>query len=75
MEKISSGNLYPLETRRSKSMKTFGSTQETISHTIRDPHSKDLEPYCLCPWTCDYDIVPWAEKEERRMNSKNGGES
>ncbi len=49
MEKISSGNLYPFGIRRLKHMKTFDSPQETISHTLRHPHSKALEPDCLCP--------------------------
>jgi hypothetical protein len=57
VEKISSGNLYPFETRRPKRMKTFDLPQETISHTIRIPHSKALEPDCLCPWDCDYDTA------------------
>jgi hypothetical protein len=30
-------------------MNTFGITQTTISHTIKNPHSKALEPDCLCP--------------------------
>ena len=50
VEKISSGNLYPFGIRRPKHMKTFDSPQETISHTLRHPHSKALEPDCFCPW-------------------------
>ena len=57
MEKISGGNLYPFETRRPKRMKIFDSPQETIPHTIRNPHSKALEPGCLCPRACDCDTV------------------
>jgi hypothetical protein len=59
MEKISSGNLYPFETKRPKHMKTFDSAQETISHTLKDPHSKALEPDCLCPWTSDCDTASY----------------
>ncbi len=49
MEKISSGNLYPFGIKRPKRMKTFDFAQETISHTLKDPHSKALEPDCLSP--------------------------
>ena len=59
VEKISSGNLYPFETRRPKHMKAFDFPQEMISHTIRDPHSKALEPDCLCPWAGNYDTASW----------------
>ena len=62
--KISSGNLYPFETKRPKRMKTFDFPQETISHTIRNPHSKALEPDCLCPWTGDYDTVSSRRKHD-----------
>jgi len=64
VEKISSGNLYPFETKRPKRMKTFDFPQETISHTIRNPHSKALEPDCLCPWTGDYDTVSSWRKQD-----------
>ena len=70
MEKISSGNLYPFETRRPKQMKTFDFPQETISHTIRNPHSKALEPDCLRPWACDYDTV--SETEMRFPRAERG---
>ena len=58
MEKISSGNLYLFETRCPNRMKTFDFPQETISHTIRNPHSKALEPDCLCPWATRYPHSP-----------------
>ena len=57
MEKISSGNLYPFGNQRPKRMKTFDFPHETIPHTIKDPHSKALEPDCLCPRASDYDTA------------------
>jgi hypothetical protein len=30
-------------------MKTFDFTQSAISHNLKDPHSKALEPDCLSP--------------------------
>jgi len=30
-------------------MKTFDFIQETISHNLKDPHSKALEPDCVSP--------------------------
>jgi hypothetical protein len=30
-------------------MKTFDSIQSMISHNLKDPHSKALEPDCLSP--------------------------
>ena len=30
-------------------MNTFGLIQATISHNVKDPHSKALEPDCLFP--------------------------
>ena len=38
-------------------MKTFNFIQVTISHNLKDPHSKALEPDCLSPFACDYDTV------------------
>jgi hypothetical protein len=38
-------------------MKTFGFVQAMISHNIKDPHSKSLEPDCLSPFFCNYDTV------------------
>ena len=38
------GNLQPFGFRWTKSMKTFDFTQGTISHNLKDPHSKALEP-------------------------------
>jgi hypothetical protein len=38
-------------------MKTFDFIQTTISHNLKDPHSKALEPDCLSPSTFDYDTV------------------
>ena len=29
----------------------------TISHNLKDPHAKALEPDCLSPFACDYDTV------------------
>jgi hypothetical protein len=34
-------------------MKTFDFIQATISHNLKDPHSKALEPDCLSPFACD----------------------
>jgi hypothetical protein len=31
-------------------MDTFSIMQATISHNLKDPHSKALEPGCLSPW-------------------------
>jgi len=42
-------------------MKTFDFRQVTISHNIKDPHSKTLEPDCLFPFARDYETVSlWA---------------
>jgi hypothetical protein len=30
-------------------MKTFDFIKSPISHNLKDPHSKALEPDCLCP--------------------------
>jgi hypothetical protein len=49
VEKIESGNLYPFVLRRGKPMKTFDFIQAMISHHLKDPHSKALEPDCLSP--------------------------
>ena len=49
MEKISSGNLYPFGITHPKHIRTFHFPQETISHTLKQPHSKALEPDCLGP--------------------------
>ena len=68
MEKISSGNLYAFETKRPKHMKIFHFPQEMISPRIRDPHSKALEPDCLCPRASDYDTAP----KGRRRPSGDG---
>jgi len=38
-------------------MNTFDFMQETISHNLKDPHSKALEADCLSPSVCDYDTV------------------
>jgi hypothetical protein len=39
-------------------MNAFGIIQTTISHNVKDPHSKALEPDCLSlPSLCDYDTV------------------
>ena len=35
--------------KRTNYMKTFDFIQATISHNIKDPHSKALEPDCLSP--------------------------
>ena len=44
-------------------MKTFDFIQATISHNLKDPHSKALEPDCLSPFACDYDTVSKGEDE------------
>jgi len=36
--------------RRAKGMKTFDFIQMTISHNLKDPHPKVLEPDCLSPF-------------------------
>jgi hypothetical protein len=38
-------------------MNTFGFIQATISHTLKDPHSKALEPDCLSLSVCNYDTA------------------
>jgi hypothetical protein len=38
-------------------MKTFDLIQATMPHTLKDPHSKALEPDCLSPSACHYDTV------------------
>ena len=35
--------------KRTNYMKTFDFIQATISHNIKDPHSKAVEPDCLSP--------------------------
>jgi len=35
--------------KRTNYMKTLDFIQATISHNIKDPHSKALEPDCLSP--------------------------
>jgi len=53
-------NVYPFGTQRPKPMKTCDFPHETIPHTIKDPHSKALEPDCLCPRASDYDTASCA---------------
>jgi len=36
--------------RRAKGMKTFDFIQMMISHNLKDPHPKALEPDCLSPF-------------------------
>ena len=38
-------------------MKTFDFIQATISHDLKDPHPKSLEPDCLSPLAGNYDTV------------------
>jgi len=38
-------------------MKTFDFVQATISHHLKDPHSKALEPDCFSPFVCDHDTA------------------
>jgi hypothetical protein len=38
-------------------MKTFDFIQATISHNLKDPHSKTLEPDRLSPFACNYDTA------------------
>jgi len=38
-------------------MKTFDFIQTTVSHNIKDPHSKALEPDCLFPLARHCDTV------------------
>jgi len=38
--------------------------QATVSHNLKDPHFKSLEPNCLSPFACDYDTVSY----EKGMN-------
>jgi len=35
--------------RRAKCLKTFDVMHVTISHNLKDPHSKALKPDCLYP--------------------------
>jgi hypothetical protein len=42
-------------------MNTYGFIQARISHTLKDPHSKALEPDCLSPSVCNYDTVSGGE--------------
>jgi hypothetical protein len=42
-------------------MKTLDFIQASISHNLRDPHSKALEPDCLSPSAFNYDTVPGGE--------------
>jgi hypothetical protein len=44
-------------------MKTFDFMQASISHNLKGPHSKSLEPDCLSPFASDYDTVSWEEGE------------
>jgi len=55
-------------------LKTFGSMQATISHHLKDPHSKALEPDCLSPFACDYDPVPGACLPVGRGEGERQGE-
>ena len=70
MEKIQSGNLQPFGFTRTKHMKTFDFIQATISHNLKDPHSKALEPDYLSPFACDCDTTSkggglgWGDSEE-----------
>ena len=48
-EKVWSGNLLASKFRRAKSLKTFDFMHVTISHNLKDPHSKTLQPDCLSP--------------------------
>ena len=49
-------------------MKTFGFIQARISHNLKDPHSKALEPDCPFPSACDCDTVSLGEgKDEERF--------
>jgi hypothetical protein len=49
-------------------MKTFDFIQATISHNLKDPHSKALKPDCLSPFACDYDTASGGEgKGEGRL--------
>ena len=38
-------------------MKTFDFIQATISHNLKDPHPKSLEPDCLSHLAGNYDTV------------------
>ena len=44
-------------------MKTFDFIQATLSHHLKDPHSKILEPDCLSPFVYHYDTVSRGEGE------------
>jgi len=35
--------------------------EATISHQLKSPHSKALEPDCLSPLASDYDTASWGE--------------
>jgi hypothetical protein len=44
-------------------MKTFDFIEATISHQLKDPHSKVLEPDCLSPSASNYDTVSKEARE------------
>jgi hypothetical protein len=44
-------------------MKTFDFIEATISHQLKDPHSKALEPDCLSPSPSNYDTAFRGERE------------
>jgi hypothetical protein len=44
-------------------MKTFDFIQGTISHNLKDPHSKALEPDCLSPFACDCKTASEGKRE------------
>ncbi len=53
-------------------MNTFDFAQEMISHNLKDPHSKALEPDCLSPLVCDYDTVSKGRGEREREIKRKG---
>jgi hypothetical protein len=67
VEKIWSGNFEPFGIRRAKRMMTFDFMQATISHHLKDPHSKALEPDCLSPRLA---IVTQSLEGEGRVRGK-----
>jgi len=45
-------------------MKTFDFIEATISHQLKDPHSKALEPDCLSPSASKYGTASHGERKE-----------
>jgi hypothetical protein len=52
-------------------MKTFDFIQATVSHNLKIPHSKALEPDCLSLFACHYDTVSlWRGRRKRGVKER-----